>query len=137
MFLRDPKFNKISSYNSMGLIVTIIMLFILSGSSAFLINIANLNLKGLDQIIQGKRGNYATLAGIEWGLVYIYQHQSCFEPTTINIDQAGIQKFSVNISCIDIGNKFTLRTQAIYGSASNLSYVNKEIEVNYLKQYIL
>lgn len=136
MFLRDPKFNKISSYNSMGLIITLIMLFILSGSSAFLINIANLNLKGSDQIIQGSRGNYATLAGIEWGLVYIYQHQSCFEPTTINIDQAGIQEFSVNISCISTNDAFNLKSQAIYGTLGSLSYVNKELEVNYLKKYI-
>lgn len=121
--IKSHKFN-----NSMSLISTIFILFIMSLITQFLLNISHHNLSGINIIIQGQRALFAAKSGVNWGITNAIINKNCPNPTTINLNQSGLIGFSVNVTCTSTSsNSFKVTAIANYGTLGDNNYVTRTV----------
>lgn len=118
--------------NSMSLIATIFILFIISLITQFLLNISHHNITEINFMLQGQRALFAAKSGITWGITHLIINKHCPKLTTISLNQAGLTTFEVTVSCNKVSNNlFTITALAYNGSLNNYNYVTRTITYNY------
>ena len=126
------KLYKFNNTNSMSLIFTVFILFIMSLITQFLLNISHHNISGINIILQGQRALFAAKSGVHWGITNAIINQNCPNPTTINLNQSGLIGFNVNITCTSTSsNSFKVTAIANYGTLGDNSYVTRTVVGKY------
>lgn len=122
--------------NGISLVITIVLLAILSIATIFLINMSLLNLVGSEHIIINRRATQAAKSGIEWALFNIVNNGTCFNSTTLTINQGGLKGFNVHLDCNSDLTSYNISATAFYGVFGNKDYVEKNINLRYPVTYI-
>lgn len=122
-----------------ALVSAIFILVVLALAATLMINIAQSTSNTTTWGLNGARAYFAANTGVEWGAMQIVKDPSgCFSPNpaTLNLSQAGLAGFSVNIACtmasytendqaVDI---FTVTATASQNTIGTADYVRRTIE---------
>lgn len=86
-----------------ALLSAVFILVILALLATFIVSLSSSTRQTNTLAIQGVRAYFAARSGIEWGINQVIVNNACFSSQTLNLTQAGLNGFNVDMSCTVIG----------------------------------
>ena len=97
-----------------GLVSALFLLVVLSAAAAFMLNLGGAQRTTVNLAIQGAKAFHAARSGVEWGIYRLATDGVCFTATNLNLAEAGLNGFTVNVTCASSDHTEATTTATVY-----------------------
>ena len=121
-----------------ALLSALFILVVLAAISAFVLDISAVSRSTALYSLQGQRAYFAAKSGVDWGIYKVVNNPTlCPATTNINFTQAGLNGFSVQVSCTATAfvegvtnyNMFVITGVATKGAFGSNDYVSRKVQI--------
>ncbi len=113
-----------------SLVVAIFLIVIVASLSAFAVSVGTANYEVISQQLLADRARAAANAGLEWGAYRAVVQSTCVSVPpypVVNLTQAALRGFRVEVRCAGAGGVFDITAIAQHGNFGQANYASRTL----------